>query len=148
MLLVFLSVIVLALHSFLMGWIFWRFDFFLKHGNLARTLLCNRGNPATSDRSFTTPLQTLCPCNLLHTGIPCSPRLKGEGGWNVQKIVIVSSQPDKDNPLLVAMLNVLFPECEIQVTSSAAGSEYEGLQHDSVSYDAYSGVSETSVTGC
>lgn len=35
----------------------------------------------------------------------------------MQKIVIASSQPDKDNPLLIAMLSVLFPECEIQIAS-------------------------------
>lgn len=40
----------------------------------------------------------------------------------MQKIMIVSSQPDKDNPLLVEMLNVLFPECEIQVIARESKS--------------------------
>lgn len=35
----------------------------------------------------------------------------------MEKIVIVSSQPYKDNPL-IALLNTLFPDCEIHVTSS------------------------------
>jgi len=36
----------------------------------------------------------------------------------MEKIVIISSQPDKD---LIALLNMLFPDCEIRVASSITG---------------------------
>ena len=66
----------------------------------------------------------------------------------MQKIVIVSSQPDKDNPLLVAMLNVLFPECEIQITTGAAETDFEEVQPESVAYDVSAGATETPVIEC
>ncbi|MBI9074162.1 MAG: hypothetical protein JEZ02_02040 [Desulfatibacillum sp.] len=66
----------------------------------------------------------------------------------MQKIVIVSSQPDKDNPLLVAMLNVLFPECEIQVTSGAAETEFKGVQNEPVSFNMNAGTTDTPIAKC
>ena len=55
----------------------------------------------------------------------------------MQKIVIMSSQPDKDNPLLVAMLNVLFPECEIQVTPESMETEYSSGESVSGAVEVY-----------
>ncbi|SHJ96413.1 hypothetical protein SAMN02745216_02619 [Desulfatibacillum alkenivorans DSM 16219] len=66
----------------------------------------------------------------------------------MQKIVIVSSQPDKDNPLLVAMLNVLFPECEIQVTNGAAESDFDGIASEPIEFDLRAGRDETSNFEC
>jgi len=42
----------------------------------------------------------------------------------MEKIVIISSQPDKD---LIALLNMFFPDCEIRVASSRIEALDEAL---------------------
>ncbi|MBI9075472.1 MAG: hypothetical protein JEZ02_08695 [Desulfatibacillum sp.] len=40
----------------------------------------------------------------------------------MKKIIVTSSRPDKEGKTLAAMLHVLFPECEIQVTDDSHGT--------------------------
>ena len=47
----------------------------------------------------------------------------------MKRVILVSHDPENDNPL-IALLNVLFPESDVQ----AVGSGHEGLEADPDGY--------------
>ena len=61
----------------------------------------------------------------------------------MNKIIVTSSKADKEAKTLAAMLHVLFPECEIQITESSHGTRMKSAataQHrDSVNREPRKG---------